>query len=152
MVRCLDRKGCSCILLVHVLITKLGPFCWCKNREFWLYLTGDESLSLTTKRVSTTQPLKQYNVSLSLFIPNEAFEYQFLPGLTHNGFCFLCSSPPRCKIYEECPSAHECLPHLIFCDRITTRLSAATGTLKGKGYIDHSEGKGDRKGREGEGK
>ena len=43
----------------------------------------------------------------------------FSPGRPHNSLCFL-TSPRPCKIYEKCPGAHEMLPHLILCDRITT--------------------------------
>lgn len=82
-------------------------------------MTEKISPSLTTIWVSATSHLQQCILSISLFKLNEAFEYQFFPGLSHSGLCFLCSPPLPCKIYEECPGAHELLPRLILCDRIT---------------------------------
>lgn len=58
--------------------------------------------------------------SISLFKINKAFEQQFFPGVSHNRLYFLLSPPLPCKIYEVCPGAHEFLPRLILCDRITT--------------------------------
>lgn len=58
--------------------------------------------------------------SISLFKINKAFEQQFFPGVSHNRLYFLLSPPLPCKIYEVCPGAHEFLPRLIPCDRITT--------------------------------
>lgn len=88
----------------------------------WRFHPSDKNILLprTTIRVSALSHLKQCILSISPFRLNEAFEYQLFPGMSHMELCFLCSPPLPCKIYEKCPGAHEMLPHLILCDRITT--------------------------------
>ena len=69
--------------------------------------------SLTAIWVSS--PFKQGISSLSLFRLNKDFLVCHRTSSASSAV-HLC----LCKIYEKCPGAHEMLPHLILCDRITS--------------------------------
>lgn len=86
--------------------------------------------------------LKQSIFSVALLRLNEALKHLSPCALSHKKLCLPCSSPLCCKIYEKCPGAHEMLPRLIPCDRITTVSALVRELIQDEVHWSSGEGEG----------